>query len=807
MEKKRIFTVGMVSLLVIGGFLGILTPFGFEMVKAEHTLDANTVALWHFDEGSGTTVSDGGGNDNDGTIHGATWTTGISGSALSYDGVNDYVEVPYSSTFYPQNISIELWVNIHGIQNSVSSYGSYYTVIISTSTRGTGSYSFYLNENRIIDFNIYDVSSYSTITTSPLSFNRWYYLVGTYDGSTMSLYLNGSLIGTKDRTYPIVDTGNNLMIGNADHSFANGTSLDSPFLGVIDEIRIWNASLNAQEIAEYYNSITPFENQPPTASISVDKTSGVIPLEVSFTGSGTDTDRTIESYYWHFDDGETSNEQNPTHTFQNSGTYIVTLMVTDDKDAVGTTTITIVVSEHIDLVDVNKYAPILYFDDKEKYFPVDIFGDDFNVLNNHENYDNGTLPKNTTDGKYVCYYHVTEYSNFYVYQYWYYYAFNPFGKLDDHEHDFEAAFVWVDKNSENPFYYALSQHLWINEYTITSKNDLVAFVELGGHGMARDAWMVIGDGDDKVLNTDDFNFVPMSVLQSYETETLFLTDDGDFKTDEFSFIHIKAPWQRPRYSDPELVIRESEAGIKKGWLMASIHSPGELRVCDSTGKVTGMVNGEIKYEIPNSGYSDETVVILYPSDTYKYEIEGISEGTYFLSINRVTDKNITFEAQDIPISSGETHQYSIDWKALEGGEEGATIKLDTDGDGTYEYTTTVDVDFTIKDYTDATSNGKDELEKSKEGLFGFGKIVGVDVFFLFIFITVILSVFLIIIVVLIKKKRRRQHLASNQQEQPQLLPDSPITLQQQPHQHLKSDYERLYGKMPQSSSQFHGTIK
>jgi len=84
-------------------------------------------------------------------------------------------------------------------------------------------------------------------------------------------------------------------------------------------------------------------NQPPTASIQADKTSGPAPLTVSFTGAGVDYDGIIKSYHWDFGDGNTSNAKHPTHTFPNSGTYTVILTVTDDEGATGkdTTKITV----------------------------------------------------------------------------------------------------------------------------------------------------------------------------------------------------------------------------------------------------------------------------------------------------------------------------------------------------------------------------------------------------------------------------------------------------------------------------------
>jgi len=69
------------------------------------------VGSWHFDEGSGTTAYDTSGNDNDGTINGATWVDGKFGRALDFDGVDDYVEIPDDSSLdITEAITIEAWV-------------------------------------------------------------------------------------------------------------------------------------------------------------------------------------------------------------------------------------------------------------------------------------------------------------------------------------------------------------------------------------------------------------------------------------------------------------------------------------------------------------------------------------------------------------------------------------------------------------------------------------------------------------------------------------------------------------------------
>jgi len=86
-------------------------------------------------------------------------------------------------------------------------------------------------------------------------------------------------------------------------------------------------------------------NQPPTASASANPTVGDIPLDVQFTGSGTDPDGTIVSYNWNFKDGATSTAQNPNHTYNNSGSYNVTLTVIDDDGATGSDSVAITVNE------------------------------------------------------------------------------------------------------------------------------------------------------------------------------------------------------------------------------------------------------------------------------------------------------------------------------------------------------------------------------------------------------------------------------------------------------------------------------
>jgi len=163
----------------------------------------------------------------------------------------------------------------------------------------------------------------------------------------------------------------------------------------------------------------------------------------------------------------------------------------------------------------------------------------------------------------------------------------------------------------------------------------------------------------------------------------------DFGSKEFSYEdYSRIRWVKlPNFFDV------MKCGILK--------SVGELRVYDSQVRVTGLVNGEIRQEIPLSVYveENETVMIFYPSDTFRYEVVGIGQGTYGLEITSVGYGNTTvFTAINIPTSPNANHQYTIDWVTLSQGEEGVTVKVDSDGDSIFEHVFTSDSELTQSEF-------------------------------------------------------------------------------------------------------------
>ncbi|MBU1613671.1 tandem-95 repeat protein, partial [Patescibacteria group bacterium] len=119
----------------------------------------------------------------------------------------------------------------------------------------------------------------------------------------------------------------------------------------------------------------------------------------------------------------------------------------------------------------------------------------------------------------------------------------------------------------------------------------------------------------------------------------------------------------------------------------TMKSPCELRIYDSQGQITGLVNGEIREEVSNSVYDEENKVVMtfFPIGSYRYEVVGTGLGIYGLTAISVTEGTATaFTATNIPTSANAVHQYTIDWDILSQGGIGTTIQIDSEGDGNFE---------------------------------------------------------------------------------------------------------------------------
>jgi hypothetical protein len=194
------------------------------------------VAAYSFNAGSGTTLADGSGNGNNGAISGASWSaSGVYGGALSFDGVNDIVNVADSASIdLTTGMTLEAWV--YPLELT-----SWRTILAKETTGGIvyalfGNSSFDRPVGEARTSILYDVAG-----TAKLPINTWSHLATTYDGANLRFYVNGTLVATRAATGDIATSSGALRIGAT-------TVWGEYFRGLIDEVRIYNRALSASEV-------------------------------------------------------------------------------------------------------------------------------------------------------------------------------------------------------------------------------------------------------------------------------------------------------------------------------------------------------------------------------------------------------------------------------------------------------------------------------------------------------------------------------------------------------------------------------
>lgn len=233
---------------------------------------AQPLGYWKFDENSGTsTTEDSSGNNKQGTLNGTMtstdWVPGKYGSALTFDGIDDYVTVADDAIYSGFNtLSFSGWfkadttasskgnnMQIFQKSHSVSPWQSFQTYVDSSTNRLAGQ--------------VYDTAGTSNLyveSATTIAADTWYHYVFIYNNGSFDLYLNGRLEDTTtgSMTGNIFDSNSTLRIGS------NTGSND--FSGVIDEIKIWNVALSPAQVAYEYN------RGKPMAHWRLDECSGTV---------------------------------------------------------------------------------------------------------------------------------------------------------------------------------------------------------------------------------------------------------------------------------------------------------------------------------------------------------------------------------------------------------------------------------------------------------------------------------------------------------------------------------------------------
>jgi PGF-CTERM protein/uncharacterized repeat protein (TIGR01451 family) len=257
---------------------------------------SDEVLVLHFDEGSGSIVRDLSGNGNDGTIYGATWVDGISGKALRFDGVDDYVDCGTDSSLNLGNeFTIMAWVKSennkyqaiagkhHEDSGAYSGYGLKKTTSTSCGSEvGDNKFSLRVDGGGWnYEYTHSDVGYTDT---------NWHFVVGVRRGGTNYLYVDGE---------QQADTGSQSLSNTGDPFFIGaGTSPRSSnyanFNGIIDEVSIYNRALSADEIRALYEGKKPEITMTKSASPSTIQEGETVTISVRVDNTGTGDAKTVE---------------------------------------------------------------------------------------------------------------------------------------------------------------------------------------------------------------------------------------------------------------------------------------------------------------------------------------------------------------------------------------------------------------------------------------------------------------------------------------------------------------------------------
>ena len=169
-------------------------------------------------------------------------------NSLSFDGVNDRVSLgnPASLAITGNKITLEAWINPSSWRTE-----SWRGNIINTEGNGSSGYMLRCGASGTLSFNLGDGSAWHEVLSAAnaLTLNTWQHVAGTYDGTTMRLYLNGVQIGTTASTFNIASPGNSVVIGD----WSNGDNQRN-FPGKIDEVRVWNKTISAASLLSHLNT-------------------------------------------------------------------------------------------------------------------------------------------------------------------------------------------------------------------------------------------------------------------------------------------------------------------------------------------------------------------------------------------------------------------------------------------------------------------------------------------------------------------------------------------------------------------------
>ena len=251
----------------------------------ESWLTNGLVGYWKMDEASWNTttgqVIDSSGAGNNGTSAGnATTAGGRFANGGTFDGTGDYVQKTSATSLeLTGNRTISAWLklstagltNRYVLSDRSNATADNYAIIYGWVA---GKYEFLASPGN------YTGDDPRTALNTVVNDTSWHHIVFTYDGVNMVGYLDGVTNVVSRKTTTFIPNAANFNIGTDDGS-------SNFWTGLMDDVRIYNRALSANEVAKIYNW-----GPPPVAQWTMNEGSGATIYDTAGTADGTITGAT-----------------------------------------------------------------------------------------------------------------------------------------------------------------------------------------------------------------------------------------------------------------------------------------------------------------------------------------------------------------------------------------------------------------------------------------------------------------------------------------------------------------------------------
>jgi hypothetical protein len=236
---------------------------------------------WYRAEGNAV---DSVGINNGALIGGATTSAGMAGQAFTFDGVNDSVNVPMTTSLQlTTGATLEFWMK--GDSTNALNFccqGLVATDMYAIEIANSGIHFGLSTDNGV-------TQPFPSSGQVAISTNAWHHVAGTYDGSTIALYVDGVLAASTAHSGSISSNSGFLSIGSEDGRTGTCPSCVGTryYKGLIDEVTLYNRALTAGEITDLYNAGSTGKCFSPSApGISgLSPASGAVGTAVTITGT------------------------------------------------------------------------------------------------------------------------------------------------------------------------------------------------------------------------------------------------------------------------------------------------------------------------------------------------------------------------------------------------------------------------------------------------------------------------------------------------------------------------------------------